>query len=221
MNLTLYQKIFCLCGYFLIASICFSQKREWDLSINSSAAVSWAKVSGDIKTNGGGFAFDFSVSAEKSFKTSFAYYYIGASFIQIAGKLKNISTEHISFKSEDFGLNSGQSAKYSIQYLTIPIGIKLKTRQYGRFFYYCQSGLLPGIKINGSIVVDRDKHPLSKDLNLMTCAVQLSTGLLYPTSKDTFVKVGIIFDHFFTDIFSSSNMNVLPFVAGLHAGFVF
>jgi hypothetical protein len=97
----------------------------------------------------------------------------------------------------------------------------LKTRQYGRFFYYCQGGLLPGVKINGSIGVDRDKYSLSKDLNLMTCAVQLSSGLLYPTSKDTFLKVGIIFDHFFTDIFSASNMSVLPFFTGLQAGFIF
>jgi hypothetical protein len=95
-------------GYTLTAAICFSQKHEWDLSINSSAAISWATISGDIKTNGGGFAFDFSVYAEKSFRENFAYYYTGASFIQIAGKLKNISTTNISFKSEDFNLKTGQ-----------------------------------------------------------------------------------------------------------------
>jgi hypothetical protein len=220
MNRILYGKIFCLFGYLLPVSICFSQKHEWNFSINASSAISWAKISGDIKPNGVGFSFDFSAYAEKSLRNNFAYY-IGTSFIQISGKLKNISTAPISFKSENLNLSTGQSTKYFIQYLTFPIGIKLKIRQYGRFFYYCQGGLLPGIKISGSLVVDSNKHSLYKDLNLMTCAVQLSPGLLCPVGRNTFLKAGIIFNHFFTDTFSASNMNVLPFSTGLQVGFMF
>jgi hypothetical protein len=203
-----------------MASICFSQKHDWNFSINSSPAISWATVSGDIKPDGAGFSFDFSVYAEKYFKKHIAYY-IGASFSQLSGKLKNVSTGDISFKSGNLNLHTAQSAKYSIQYLTVPIGIKLQTRQYGHFFYYCRGGLMPGVRISGSMVENGNKHALSKDLNLMTCAVQLSSGLLYPAGKDTFLNAGIIFGHFFTDTFSASNMSVLPFFTGLQVGFMF
>jgi hypothetical protein len=204
----------------LITSIGLSQKNKWDFSVNASSAISWAKMSGDIKPDGVGFAFDFSAYAEKYLRKNFAYY-IGISFIQVSGKLQNISPEDIRFKSADLYLMTGQSTKYFAQYLTIPVGIKLQTRQYGRFFYYWQGGLLPGLKINGTLVIDKDKYSMFKDLNLMTCAVQLSSGLLYPIGENTFVKAGVIFEHFFTDTFNASNMKVLPFIAGLQAGFVF
>jgi hypothetical protein len=214
------KKILCLFGCLLITSVGFSQKNNWDFSVNAASAISWATISGDIKPDGAGFSYDFAVYAEKYFSNNFAYY-AGLSFIRTAGQLKNVSTSDISLKSENLNLNTGQSAKYYIQYLTVPIGIKFKTRQYGRFLYYCQAGALPGVKISGSITVNRDKHSLFKDLNLMTCAVQLSSGLLYPVGEATFLKAGIIFESFFTDTFRASNMNVLPFSAGLQVGFAF
>jgi hypothetical protein len=77
------------------------------------------------------------------------------------------------------------------------------------------------VRVAGSVAIGDDKHSLSKDLNLMTCAVQLSLGVLYPVSDDSHIKAGIIFNRFFVDAFNASNMKILPTSLGLQLGFVF
>jgi hypothetical protein len=213
-------KIFHTIGCLLLTFTCLSQNNDWKFSINASPAISWGKASGDIKSDGSRFSFDVSVHAEKYFRERYAYF-VGVSFFGMSGAFKNNSTSPISLKSENSSLNIGNSASYFIQYLTLPVGIKLKTSQYGSLSYYFQGGLLPGVRVGSSIAIEDQKHSLSKDLNLMTCAVQLSTGVLYPVSADNHVKAGITFNYFFVDAFSASNMKNLPISLGLQLGFVF
>jgi hypothetical protein len=200
--------------------MCLSQKTDWKFGINVTPAIAWTTASGDIEPGGSRFSFDLSVQAEKYFSERYAFY-SGISFFRMAGQFKNNSISEISFKSGNAVLGIEEKATYAIQYLTIPVGLKLKTPQYGPFLYYFQGGLLPGIKVGGSIATKDEKHSLAKDVNLMTCAVQLSLGILYPTGDDTYIKTGVIFNRFFVDALSASNMKILPTSLGLQIGFIF
>ncbi|MDR3246272.1 MAG: hypothetical protein LBT50_07550 [Prevotellaceae bacterium] len=220
MNRRLCKKIFCLLGCLFSTLICLSQNLDWKFSINATPAISWGPASGDIKSEGARFSFELSAYAEKYFRERYAYF-AGISFINMSGQLSNISTSNISLKSGNLSLGVQETAKYSIQYLTIPVGIKLKTPQYGVFSYYFQGGLLPGVRLGSSVGIGESKRSLAKDLNLMTCAVQLSLGFLYPINEETFIKTGVIFNRFFVDAFSASNMKVLPTSIGLQIGFMF
>jgi hypothetical protein len=220
MKRKIYSKIFHTAVCLLLAFTCLSQNNDWKFSINATPAISWATASEDIKSDSYRFSFDLSVHADKYFRERYAFF-TGVSFFGMSGAFKNISNSPISLKSGNLTLNTGNMASYFIQYLTVPIGIKLKTTQHGIFSYYFQGGLLPGVRVAGSVAIGDDKNSLSKDLNLMTCAVQLSLGVLYPVSDDSHVKAGIIFNRFFVDAFNASNMKILPTSLGLQVGFVF
>jgi hypothetical protein len=194
---------------------------DWQFGINFAPAFSWAPASGNVSSDGMRFSFELSVHCDKYFKERYAFF-TGISYMNIGGKIQNKTNEPIVLKSDIPDLERMKSAKYSIQYLTVPVGLKLKTLQHGALIYYFQGALLPGVRIGGSCTPeDGEKESFSKDLNLMTCAVQLSIGCLYPTSDHGFLKLGLIFNRFFTDALNSSNMKSLPTSLGLQIGFVF
>jgi hypothetical protein len=220
MEIKIYRKIFYTIGCLLLTITCLAQNRDWKFSVNATPAISWWTASGDIKSDSYRFSFDFSVHAEKYFGDKSAFF-TGLSFFRMSGTIKNISTAPISLKSGNLSLNNGNIASYFIQYLTVPVGIKLKTAPHGLFSYYVHAGLLPGIRAGSSVTIGDAKHSLSKDLNLMTCAVQVSPGVLYSLSGDNQIKAGITFTRFFVDAFSASKMKILPNSLGLQLGFVF
>ncbi|MDR2466159.1 MAG: PorT family protein [Prevotellaceae bacterium] len=194
---------------------------EWQFGINFAPAFSWAPASGNVSSDGMRFAYELSVHFDKYFKERYAFF-AGISYMNIGGGIRNKINEPIALKSDIPPLERMKTAKYYIQYLTIPVGLKLKTVRHGTLTYYFQGALLPGVRIGGSCTPeDGEKESFSKDLNLMTCAVQLSLGCLYPASDHSFIKLGLIFDRFFTDALNSSNMKSLPTSLGLQIGFVF
>ena len=219
MKAIIYTTVFfaSLCSGRLLAQ----RAGEWQFGINFAPAISWAPASGNVSSDGMRFSYELSVHFDKYFKERYAFF-TGISYMSIGGKIRNKTNEPIDLKSNIPDLERLKSAKYSIQYLTIPIGLKLQTLRHGALFYYFQGALLPGVRVGGSCTPeDGQKESFSKDLNLMTCAVQLSLGCLYPTSEDTFLKLGLIFNRFFTDALNSSNMKSLPTSLGVQIGFVF
>lgn len=216
------RKIFLIItGMLLMPVLSFSQLADWRFSVNFTPSLGWASASEDIKSDGSRFSLDFAFHAEKYFKERYAFY-SGLSFVKMGGKFKNISNSDIVLKADEQGLLMGESAKYSIQYLTIPVGIKLKTPDYGLLSYYFQGGLMPGIRVGSSIILPgREKQSMNKDLNLMTCATQLSLGCMYATGDNTYLRAGLLFNYFFVDAARASNLKVLPTSLGIQIGFLF
>jgi len=215
------KKTICLLVCSLFALSGFAQLQDWKLSVNAAPSIGWGAASGDIKSDGSRFAFDLSIHAERYFKERYAFY-TGIAFMKMGGRFQNISTSAIALKSDNLVLGTGVSTKYSLQYLNIPIGIKLTTPELGALSYYFQGGLLPGIRVGNSIIMpNADKHSFGKDLNLMTCATQISLGCMYSIVEDTFLRAGLVFNYFFVDAMSAKNMKILPSSLGIQIGFLF
>ena len=201
--------------------LCQAQNTDWKFGVNFASGLSWSNASMDIAPDGVGGMFDISIHGEKYFRERCAFY-AGLSYINTRGQFRNNSVSNISLKTENLTLNVQKSANYRIQYLTIPVGMKFVTEQFRLFSYYFQAGLLPGVRIGGSVALeDGVRYSFSKDLNLMTCGVQLSSGCLYPIMPENFIKGGLIFNYFFTDALNASNMKAFPLSTGIVLGYVF
>ncbi|MDR2423838.1 MAG: PorT family protein [Prevotellaceae bacterium] len=198
-----------------------AQTADWKFGVNFASGLSWSNASMDVAPDGAGGMFDISIVAEKYFRERYAFY-AGLSYMNSKAQIKNNSAGNISLKTENLAFDVQKSANYRLQYLTVPVGMKFVTQQFRLFSYYFQAGLLPGVKIGGSVALDDGvRHSFSKDLNLMTCGVQLSSGCLYPIMSENFVKGGLIFNYFFTDALNASNMKAFPLSAGIVLGYVF
>ena len=204
----------------LYAANTFAQMPGWRFNVSFDPELTWLSASEDVKGDGPRFGFDFTVQLENYFKERYAYY-VGISLMSFDGKIKNVTSNNLQFKSGG-ELLPGFTAKNRLQYLTFPVGLKFKTPDYGMMAYYFQAGLFPGIRVGGRISMpDGTTQGISKDSNVMTCGTQLGVGCMYATGDNTYLQGGISFKYCFVDAMSANNIRALPMGIGLHFGFLF
>ncbi|NRB49778.1 MAG: PorT family protein [Saprospiraceae bacterium] len=96
--------------------------------------------------------------------------------------------------------------KYSIQYLEIPVGLKLRTREFGYLRYFMEPAITIGLKtqargtIEGTGVQSDDKYNIRREVNLLNLAWGITGGVEYSISDNTSLIAGLGFQVGFTDV---------------------
>lgn len=107
-----------------------------------------------------------------------------------------------------FGYRNGVDARFKMQYLNIPITLKLKTNQIGYITYYGQLGFVPGFKVGGRVDSDAlgyENEKLSKDNEtifkapLFALGLTVGGGVEYALNDRTALILGINFVNNFTN----------------------
>jgi hypothetical protein len=102
--------------------------------------------------------------------------------------------------------------KYRLQYLDIPLTLKLKTNEIGYFTYYGQFGLDLSFNIKAR-QDDEYKFPsqpemtvedvnISEKIGLFRTALQVGAGVEYNISGDTYIVGGIVWNNGLNNLFS-------------------
>lgn len=106
----------------------------------------------------------------------------------------------------------GSKFKYSIQYVEIPIGLKLRTREFGYIRYYVEPrmsmafrtqarGNITERKIGNDPIVDSEEDfNIQSGVNFLNLSWGIGGGLEYAISTSTALVGGIAFQTSFTDI---------------------
>ncbi|NNC83415.1 MAG: PorT family protein [Flavobacteriales bacterium] len=105
--------------------------------------------------------------------------------------------------------------KYRLQYLDIPLTLKLKTNEIGYFTYYGQFGLDLSFNIKAredieykfpseSEMSEEDLN-ISEDISFFRTALQVGAGVEYNISGDTYLVGGIVWNNGLNNIFSDQN----------------
>jgi hypothetical protein len=107
--------------------------------------------------------------------------------------------------------------KYKIQYLDIPLTLKLKTNEIGYLTYYGQFGLDLSFNLKGTKDVDYkfdgisapisiEDQDINKDINAIRTALQVGAGAEYNISGDTYILAGIVWNNGLTNIFNNEEV---------------
>lgn len=103
-------------------------------------------------------------------------------------------------------LPAGVNLKYNIQYVEIPLGLKLRTREFGYIRYFVHPEVTIGLKsqargtIQGrGIGDDAEKINIRKEVNGLNLSWGLGAGIEYSLSESTALVGGIGFQLGFTD----------------------
>ena len=134
----------------LITLNSFAQERGWKFGLNVDPAITWLSAKDGLDSDGSRVGIEASAIAEKYFVKNISFY-LGLSFMDMGGKVKNVSENDLRFS--DFDLKSLTTAKLHAQYLSFPIGIKLSTNDYaGLYSIYFSGGLVTGFRVGGEII---------------------------------------------------------------------
>ena len=109
----------------------------------------------------------------------------------------------------------GSSYKYSLQYFEIPVGITLRTREFGYLTYYVRPTLNIGIstqsrgEVSGySGLSEDERFNIGSEVNGVNLSWSIGAGAEYALSESTALVGGIAFQSGFADVTTDNDTSV-------------
>lgn len=200
--------------FFLINTLSAqdSGQKTFILGLNFSPSLDWMSPSTENYTSDGViFGYAYGVNMDFSLGHSPNYFVnTGLQLKRTGGRLsyKDLITLPGSVATMEV------SRKYKVDYLRIPVALKLKTNQFGRFAYFGLFGLELDVRTSAkandeykynNLTVKEDNININDDVKLFRAGLYLGAGAEYTISGNTKAYAGFNFGNGFTDILSGKN----------------
>lgn len=171
-----------------------------------------------------GLITEFRIAENYAFATGIDISYRG-------GKLKEENNTDTSTTVDESTLK--------LQYIELPLTLKLKTNEIGHLRYYLQVGVAPGfnlraradgktttqVRTTGSNPTNTTKEfedqDVQDDINSINVSMVIGAGIEYNLSGSTNFFGGIVFNNGFTDISDSKDDKYVSNFLGLNLGVLF
>jgi len=164
-------------------------------SVHADPQFSWFGSSNDDKMQGDGSIFHIQAGLQMDYFFAENYAFIvGFGINNMGGKLLySDSAEYIS-NNESLMVEPGQRVKMNLQYLDIPLGLKLKTEELGYATFFLQMGFNPMFNINARMSsedADYDKEDIHESINIFNLGYHVGAGVEYRLGGNTAAIGGI------------------------------
>ncbi len=112
--------------------------------------------------------------------------------------------------------------KYKIQYVEIPVCLKMLTNQFNKIRYYGQFGFSPAFAIRAKADTNDEKNIDAKDdVNIFNMNMIIGAGVEYTISGSTVAFGGLEFNNGFFDVFDGDSAKGVTNYLGLNLGILF
>ncbi len=109
-------------------------------------------------------------------------------------------------------LPDGVNIKYNVQFVEIPLGLKMRTQEFGYLRYYAELPIFTlGFKtqangtLTGSTIDGEQEGNIKKDVNLLNVSWGLGGGAEYNLNESTSIVAGIYYNQGFLDLTDNKN----------------
>lgn len=104
-------------------------------------------------------------------------------------------------------LSNNVKLKYSIQYLEIPFGLKMRTKEFGYLRYYMTPQITAGFKTQSRGIVDdqgltgenEEKYNIKREVTGLSLSWGLGAGIEYSISESSSLVAGLLMQFSFID----------------------
>jgi len=180
----------------------FSQRRN-TLSISAEPLISW--FSDDniaIKTKGAHLGVKYGLTFDHFFDRNYAFT-SGIYLTRLGGYLSFGDTVAIEGDYDSFLVPTGNSIHYAVQYINVPLGLKLKTTKIGYKTFFIDMGMNALFRLSSKISTDNpniSKLPANKEINLFNLAYYAGGGLEYSLGGNTSLLGGLYYTNTLLDL---------------------
>jgi opacity protein-like surface antigen len=210
------KKLTILLLFITTVAVAQESENQFHFGLKASPSLAWLSTdSKNVKNDGTKFGFTYGLITEFNFASRYAF----ATGIDVAyrgGKLKSTETT----VSGDTTFTTTTSSNYTIQYIEVPITLKLKTNEIGQFTYFLQAGIAPGLNIRARANLDSniqtsypgtvtnvsgslENEDVKDQINSLNVSMVIGAGLEYTLSGSTVFVTGIQFNNGFLDVFDT------------------
>ena len=207
--------------------ICFTASAQYPsyryrFGAQISPTINWMRTNDKRITNDGANAgFKFGFIAEYYFSKSYAITSGLGFFFNQGGALKyasagnywpNIAALPDSLRLGAAPLAAGTSISYRLKYIEIPVGLKMRTRDFGFWRFFAELPIFTfgflnaakgDLKTKG---VERTSENVVKAINGFNVSWGVGLGADYEVSEKTSVSAGLYFNQGFADLTSDTNV---------------
>lgn len=178
------------------------------IGLQLSPTFSW--MSTDVNTvnnNGTNLGLKLQVMAENYFQENYAVT-LGFGFaFNHGGTLKYENGGMLWQNTLEDGtpaFPAGVNLKHEIQYVEVPVGLKLRTREFGYIKYFAEPNLIFGFKTKARGTAKGSEEfenlNIAEDVNTLAASWGIGGGIEYSISDATSIVSGLFFQRLFTDI---------------------
>ncbi len=217
------RKLICLSILFIISLSTFAQ-RSVQMSFTASPSINWmSSDQKEVSKDGTVAGFDFGINADFFFDDEEKYAFTtGLQITNTGGKFNYFSTEPFEFAGET--LDAGTQIRYRLQYVEVPLAIKLKTSPFRRWVYWGQFGLSSFVNVQAKGDSDDgklDKTNINDQVNLFNIAMNVGVGSEFDLGGNNAISLGLVYKNGFLDVTDNgvfnerSTLNSIVFKLGL------
>jgi len=200
-----------------------AQHNKLEFGIHTTPLLCWFNsYSSDISDKRAKGGFNFGLTFNNYFYGNYAFS-TGVSLITAGGSFSYSDDIMFNLNKPATAL-AGNRLMYNIKYLSIPVGIKLRTKQVGYISLFTNIGLDPKYAIGGNIEIpsqSMSKQNAYNELNKLSIGYHVIGGMEYSLGGSTAIEIGINFDSNFTNITKQPTDKILHKMLGLHLGLNF
>ncbi len=213
------KKIILLMGICLLVShVAFSQVKPFRFGLKLAPNIGWVSPDSEGYERDGmspgfswGFISDFTITENYSVGTGFNINYLH-------GKIQSPYKQDI-IKHEDTTSYTGTlNRKLKLQYIELPVTLKMKTNKFDKLQVYGQIGFSLGFNVKAKSEDDfsykdesdiyqteSDEREISDELTLLKGALVLGGGVEYYIDNSTSIVVGITFSNGLSNVLKGTN----------------
>jgi hypothetical protein len=193
-----------LLSFIFIITIHSSHAQRIRFAIFADPLISWMKTDvSKITSDGDRFGMNIGLMMDKYFAEHYAFS-SGISIRSMGGTLKYKDGKNVFQNSGDVHeLSPNTSVKYKLQYIHIPLAIKLRTVEIGYTTYFAQVGLDPMINIKSSADISSlgiTNVGVGREINPIYMAYHIGAGIEYKIVGSTSLMAGLTYMNGFTDV---------------------
>ncbi len=155
-----------------------AQDNKFNFGLKISPTVAWFKASDNLDNDGSKIGFAYGLIADINFTNNYSFE-TGIDVTYRGGKLKYLDTYKM---------------KTVLQYIELPLTLKLKTNEIGYMTYFGKVGFTTGINIR------TDGDFKKSDINPLNMALVAGIGTQYSLGGKTALLFGITFNNGFLDV---------------------
>jgi len=177
--------------------------QDYRYGIYISPLISWFRTNIDeVKNEGARAGFDFFITAERNLTSNWSFT-SGLGFITSSGRLKSSNSSVFRFTDFTTAVAAGEPVIYRIRYITVPVGIKIKTEEIGYLTYFAEFGLDPKVVVSGKADIPSAHIKGEKamtEIRRFNTGYHFNGGVDYSIDGNISLMLGLGFENNFFDI---------------------
>ena len=193
-------------------------------SVHADPQFSWFRSDEEhVSPDGSIFHVQTGVFMDYFFAEHYAFA-LGLGINNMGGNLAYADSTMIISKGDTLFALPGQTLKHRLQYIDLPIGLKLKTEELGYTTIFFQFGFNPMVNINAFSSSDDetfDRENTRENMNIFNLGYHVGTGVEYRLGGSTALVGGLRWSSGLNDVTGNDDAKITMNTISIHVGIQF